>query len=182
MKFSRDLLNTFGDTKVNFENKTLINFLNIFISNLDENDRYFFNDVYHGMSEDHVVYRKLFVDDNQKGNSVDNIGAVNIVKNHLSYKLGQEIINAKKFSKMIFLPFRLIKIVLMHKKIQWSKKQLENPNPTLKSLPLSYYSDYHEAMKIKNYLSYKLGNLLIKHPFTFIFRVGKVYKEWKEGE
>ncbi|EDP8360216.1 DUF4422 domain-containing protein [Campylobacter coli] len=182
LKFSRDLLNTFGDTKVNFENKTLINFLNIFISNLDENDRYFFNDVYHGMSEDHVVYRKLFVDDNQKGNSVDNIGAVNIVKNHLSYKLGQEIINAKKFSKMIFLPFRLIKIVLMHKKIQWSKKQLENPNPTLKSLPLSYYSDYHEAMKIKNYLSYKLGNLLIKHPFTFIFRVGKVYKEWKEGE
>ncbi|EOI6144612.1 DUF4422 domain-containing protein [Campylobacter coli] len=185
LKFSQDLLNTFGDTKVNFENKTLINFLNIFISNLDENDRYFFNDVYHGMSEDHIVYRKLFIDNNQKDNPVDNvgidkIGAVCIVKNHLSYRLGQEIINAKKFSKIIFLPFRLINIVLMHKKIQWSRRQLENQYPTLKSLPLSYYSDYHEAMKIKNYLSYKLGNLLIKHPFTFIFRAGKVYKEWKK--
>ncbi len=179
LKFSQDLLNTFGDTKVNFENKTLLNFLNTFISNLDENDRYFFNDVYHGMSEDHVVYRKLFIDDAQKNNLVGDIGAVCIVKNHLSYKLGQEIINAKKFSKIIFLPFRLIKIVLMHKKIQWSRRQLENQYPNLKSLPLSCYSDYYEAMKIKNYLSYKLGNLLIKHPFTFIFRAGKVYREWK---
>lgn len=180
LKFSQDLLNTFGDTKVNFENKTLLNFLNTFISNLDENDRYFFNDVYHGMSEDHVVYRKLFIDDAQKNNLVGDIGAVCIVKNHLSYKLGQEIINAKKFGKKIFLPFRLIKIALMHKKIQWSKKQLENQYPNLKSLPLSCYSDYYEAMKIKNYLSYKLGNLLIKHPFTFIFRVGKVYREWRK--
>ncbi|KAB0573849.1 hypothetical protein F7P74_09115, partial [Helicobacter pullorum NCTC 12824] len=54
-----------------------------------------------------------------------------------------------------------------------------NPNPTLKSLPLSCYSDYREAIKIKNYLSYRLGNLLIKHPLTFVFRVNKIYKEWR---
>ncbi|EAK9986128.1 class I SAM-dependent methyltransferase [Campylobacter jejuni] len=38
-----------------------------------------------------------------------------------------------------------------------------------------------EINKIKNYLSYKLGNLLIKHPFTFVFRVARVYREWKRG-
>ncbi|EFL6809073.1 DUF4422 domain-containing protein, partial [Campylobacter coli] len=176
LKFSQDLLNTFGDIEINFENKTLLNFLNTFISNLDENDRYFFNDIYHGISEDHVVYRKLFIDEMQQNNPTKDVGAVHAVKNHLSYKLGQEIINAKKFNKKISLPFRLIKIILMHKKIQWSKKQLENQYPNLKSLPLSHYSDYQEALKIQNYLSYKLGNLLVKHPFTFVFRVGRVYR------
>ncbi|HFP7753851.1 TPA: DUF4422 domain-containing protein [Campylobacter jejuni] len=181
LKFSQDLLDIFGNIDVIFENKTLVNFLNTFISNLDENDRYFFNDIYHGMSEDHAVYRKLFIGNIQKNNLANNIGAVCVVKNHLSYKLGQEIINAKKFNKKFFLPFRLINIILLHKIIQCFKKQFENQYPNLKSLPLTHYSDYQEALKIQNYLFYKLGNLLVKHPFTFIFRVGKVYRDWKKG-
>ncbi|EHU8396995.1 hypothetical protein KZQ40_001543 [Campylobacter coli] len=36
--------------------------------------------------------------------------------------------------------------------------------------------------KIKSHLSYRLGNLLIKHPFTFIFRFFKVYREWRNGK
>ncbi|EOI6144611.1 glycosyltransferase family 8 protein [Campylobacter coli] len=112
-------------------------------------------------------------------------GAVEKIKTHLSYKLGNEILSVKeKKTKVFILPFILIFISAKHKISNWIYKLILdlNPNPTLKSLPLSYYSDYHEAMKIKNYLSYKLGNLLIKHPFTFIFRIGKVYREWKEGK
>ncbi len=33
-----------------------------------------------------------------------------------------------------------------------------------------------------NINSYKLGNLLVKHPFAFVFRVSRVYREWKKGK
>ncbi|MBK1992466.1 hypothetical protein JG676_07690, partial [Campylobacter sp. 2018MI35] len=117
VKFSQDLLNIFGDMKVSFENKTLINFLNIFISTLDENDRYFFNNIYHGVSEDHTIYRKLFADNIQKNNQTNIFGtAVCIVKNHLSFKLGKEILSVKENKlKMFILPFTLIFIYIKHK-------------------------------------------------------------------
>ncbi|EAH8360189.1 hypothetical protein EU797_04930, partial [Campylobacter jejuni] len=37
-----------------------------------------------------------------------------------------------------------------------------------------------EAEKIKGQLSYRLGNTLVKHPFTFVFRVYGVYKKWRK--
>ena len=79
-------------------------------------------------------------------------GAVEKVKSYLSFKLGQEILSVKenKF-KALILPFTLISISIKHKISNWTYQLIldSNPNPTLKSLPLSYYSDYHEAMKIK---------------------------------
>ena len=108
------------------------------------------------------------------------VGAVEKVKSHLSFKLGQEILSVKKNKlKALILPFTLISISIKHKISNWIYKLILDSNPNLKSLPLSHYSDYHEALKIQNYLSYKLGKLLVKHPFTFIFRVGRVYREWK---
>ncbi|KAB0575056.1 DUF4422 domain-containing protein, partial [Helicobacter pullorum NCTC 12824] len=97
-------------------------------------------------------------------------GAVEKVKSHLSFKLGQEILSVKANKlKALILPFALIFITIKHKISNWIYQLIldSNPNPTLKSLPLSCYSDYREAIKIKNYLSYRLGNLLIKHPLTF---------------
>ncbi|WP_161565370.1 DUF4422 domain-containing protein [Campylobacter jejuni] len=183
IKFSQDLLSIFKDIQVSFENKTLINFLNIFISTLDENDRYFFNDIYHGMSEDHSVYRKLFIDNMQINNQANAVGAVEKVKTHLSYKLGKEILSIKENKlKVLILPFALIFVYIKHKISNLIFKLILISNPNLKSLPLNHYSDYQEALKIQNYLSYKLGNLLIKHPFTFVFRVARVYKEWKENK
>ncbi|OOX97866.1 hypothetical protein BOP98_05915 [Campylobacter coli] len=108
-------------------------------------------------------------------------GAAEKIKTHLSYQLGNEILSVKENKlKVLVLPFTLIFISLKHKISNSIYKLMLNSNPNLKSLPLSHYSDYHEALKIQNYLSYKLGNLLIKYPFTFVFRVGKVYKEWKK--
>ncbi|WP_079756023.1 DUF4422 domain-containing protein [Campylobacter coli] len=110
-------------------------------------------------------------------------GAVEKIKTHLSYKLGNEILSAKENKlKVMVLPFTLIFISLKHKISNSIYKLMLNSNPNLKSLPLSHYSDYHEALKIQNYLSYKLGNLLVKHPFTFVFRVSRVYREWKKGK
>ncbi|EAI2525577.1 hypothetical protein ELM29_07980, partial [Campylobacter jejuni] len=36
---------------------------------------------------------------------------------------------------------------------------------------LDSYSDKEEGFAIKNYYSYRLGELFIKHPFSFIFRI-----------
>ncbi|WP_353055128.1 glycosyltransferase family 8 protein, partial [Campylobacter jejuni] len=110
-------------------------------------------------------------------------GAVEKVKTHLSYKLGKEILSIKENKLKILilplLPFTLIFIYIKHKISILIFKLILNSNPNLKSSPLNHYSDYQEALKIQNYLSYKLGNLLIKHPFTFVFRVAGVYREWK---
>ncbi|ECL6397957.1 glycosyltransferase family 8 protein, partial [Campylobacter jejuni] len=112
-------------------------------------------------------------------------GAVEKVKTHLSYKLGKEILSIKENKLKILilplLPFTLIFIYIKHKISILIFKLILNSNPNLKSSPLNHYSDYQEALKIQNYLSYKLGNLLIKHPFTFVFRVAGVYREWKKG-
>ncbi|HEC2219382.1 TPA: glycosyltransferase family 8 protein, partial [Campylobacter jejuni] len=88
-------------------------------------------------------------------------GAVERVKAHLSYKLGKEILSVKENKlKVLILPFALILIYVKHKISNLIFKLILISNPNLKSLPLNHYSDYQEALKIQNYLSYKLGNLL----------------------
>ncbi|MBZ7937992.1 glycosyltransferase family 8 protein [Campylobacter molothri] len=109
--------------------------------------------------------------------------AVEKIKTHLSFKLGKEILSVKENKLKIFiLPFTLVFIYIKHKLSNLMFKFILNSNLNLKSAPLNYYSDYQEALKIQNYLSYKLGSLLIKHPLTFIFRVVKVYREWNNGK
>lgn len=100
-------------------------------------------------------------------------GAVDIVKNHLSYKLGQVMVKYKGLSYLIII-FILLKISISHKKID----KISN---------FTMYSDYGEALKIKNYFSYKLGLILIKaHKnwykggyIKFWFDLYKLKKEYK---
>ncbi|HEC1763098.1 TPA: glycosyltransferase family 8 protein [Campylobacter jejuni] len=108
-------------------------------------------------------------------------GAVNKIKTHLSYKLGNEILNIKENKLKVFiLPFTLFFIFIKHKLSNFIYKLMLDTNPNLKPLNLEEYQDYQQALQIKNYLSYRLGNTLVKYPFTFIFRVSRVYKEWKK--
>lgn len=37
----------------------------------------------------------------------------------------------------------------------------------------------HEILKIKSQLSYQMGQALVKHPLSFIFRAFGIYKKWK---
>ncbi|EAH5394386.1 hypothetical protein D8975_08430, partial [Campylobacter coli] len=54
--------------------------------------------------------------------------------------------------------------------------------------PLESYPDYKEALKLKNHLSYKLGEALIKANKTWYkggyvkmwFEIGKLKREFKE--
>ncbi|EOI2804242.1 glycosyltransferase family 2 protein, partial [Campylobacter coli] len=48
-----------------------------------------------------------------------------------------------------------------------------------KHLLLEDYADYHEAVELKEHLSYKLGESMIKSPIFFIFKIPKIYKNFK---
>ncbi|HEG2604698.1 TPA: hypothetical protein SCV11_000502 [Campylobacter jejuni] len=90
-------------------------------------------------------------------------GATLRIKNHLAYKLGQVTIkNSKTIKGYIKLPFMLIKEFMQHKKEQKNYQMMIKINPNLVLPKLQEYSDYKEALKIKNYFSYKLGEAIIK--------------------
>ncbi|RTI79835.1 sugar transferase [Campylobacter jejuni] len=85
------------------------------------------------------------------------------VQNHLSYKLGQAMIdNSKSILGCIRMPFVLFYIQEKHYKEQLAYNQKIKINPDLILPSLKEYPDYEEALKIKNYFSYKLGEAFIK--------------------
>lgn len=92
-----------------------------------------------------------------KINSQQNSGAVLRVKNHLAYKLGNIMVsnNPKTFKEYKNTILRLIQAAKEH---QIQRKQQKG----IKLPPLETLKDYEEALKIKNYFSYRLGEALIK--------------------
>ncbi|HED6852225.1 TPA: glycosyltransferase family 2 protein, partial [Campylobacter coli] len=102
-------------------------------------------------------------------------GAVDLVKNHLSYKIGTEVLTSKNIFRIFSLPFRIYKTKKQHAFDQKIYLSMIKINPSLKKLSLESYEDYQEALKVKNYLSYKIGELLVKHPFLFMFKITRVY-------
>ncbi|ECR3050328.1 glycosyltransferase family 2 protein [Campylobacter coli] len=113
-----------------------------------------------------------------------NISAKFKVKNHLSYRLGKIlIINSKSFIGILCLPIYLLSEVISYKQ----NKRINQGKNNFINLPLEAYPDFEEALKIKNYLSYKLGDLLI-HSFSnwykgklilLPFSMFRCIKEWK---
>ncbi len=62
---------------------------------------------------------------------------------------------------MIRLPYVLSYIKESHRIEQQQYQERIKKNPKLKLPPLESYADYKEAIQIKNYTSYKLGEGLI---------------------
>ncbi|MCV3439795.1 glycosyltransferase [Campylobacter lari] len=108
------------------------------------------------------------------------LGAVDKIKSQLSYRLGFCIVKSKNVFDFILLPIRLVRVLIefsIEKKI---KNIIYKIQPELKSKPIEEYADYYEALKIKKHLSYKIGEALLNHPFTLIFRINAIYKEYKK--
>lgn len=113
-----------------------------------------------------------------------NIGtAKERITNTLSYKLGQAMIkNSNSIIGYIKMPFILNNIRINHakEKIAYHNKIKNNINLKLPSL--DSYSDYPEALKLKNHLSYKLGEALIDASknwykggyIKFLFKINKL--------
>lgn len=92
------------------------------------------------------------------------IGAVLKVQNQLSYKLGQMmILNSKSLSQILKMPFILYHLYKEHKFEEKVKNANIKLNLVPKPLKLEEYADFNEALKLKNHLSYQLGQSLIKN-------------------
>ncbi|EOE6796440.1 hypothetical protein ACKSXL_001819 [Campylobacter jejuni] len=85
------------------------------------------------------------------------------IQNHLSYKLGQALIeNSKSILGYIRMPYVLSYIKDKHKFEQKAYEEKIKENPNLALPPLETYPDYNEALKEKECFTYKLGEEFIK--------------------
>lgn len=127
-------------------------------------------DILNKKSKDEVIYDldiknvNFKIDILKNGLDLSNYESAKFrICNQLSYRLGQIIIeNSKSLFAILKLPFALINEARKYKKdkLIYNKKIKNNPN--LKLPPLENYSDYKEALKYKDTLSYKFGDALIK--------------------
>ncbi|ELE5864404.1 DUF2972 domain-containing protein [Campylobacter jejuni] len=89
--------------------------------------------------------------------------AIERVKNHLAYKLGQAMIDfTNNGGGYIALFKKLYQINKQHKKEQKIYQQTIQVFPQLKYPNLETCSDYEQALKYKFHLSYMLGEVLIQ--------------------
>ncbi|MCL9820692.1 hypothetical protein NCR96_02870 [Helicobacter sp. 14348-15] len=101
------------------------------------------------------------------------------IHNHLSYKLGQAMIeNSKSLLGYIRMPYVLSYIKDKHKQEQQQYQEAIKKNPNLKLPNLESYPDYKESLKEKECLTYKLGEAFIKANKTW-YKGGYV-KLWFE--
>ncbi|ECP9278438.1 hypothetical protein FU727_08755, partial [Campylobacter coli] len=84
------------------------------------------------------------------------------IQNQLSYRLGQTIINSKNIFKILFMPIFLLSNIISFKQERQVYNKKIKKDPSLILPPLEKYPDYQEAIKFKNYLSYRLGQVIIK--------------------
>ncbi|MCW1332455.1 hypothetical protein OLP47_07095 [Campylobacter jejuni] len=92
-------------------------------------------------------------------------GAIFRVTNHLSYKLGQAIINSQTTKAKLILPFRLMSILIKHKIDTCLFKAICRSNPHLNLPPIEGYADYYKALQIQESKTYKLGRMAISKPW-----------------
>ncbi|WP_086304119.1 coiled-coil domain-containing protein [Campylobacter devanensis] len=112
------------------------------------------------------------------------------IKNQLTYKFGEAMIaNSKSLWGYIKMPYILSYIKETHQKEQKLYQEKIKANPSLKLPPLESYPDYNEAIKIKEHLSYKLGEALINADksklklgyLTLWFKCKNITKEHKNN-
>ncbi|HIF5536313.1 protein HyaE [Pasteurella multocida] len=98
-------------------------------------------------------------------------GASKVIRSTLEYQLGRTMIEkSRSIIGFIMLPISLI-LVYLSFKISEIRKD--------KNIILHEYQDYCEAMKLKNHLSYKLGEVFIinfKNPIKWILLPYRLYK------
>jgi hypothetical protein len=85
------------------------------------------------------------------------LGGAERVKQQLSYRLGSTLVrNSRGPVGWLTMPFALLREVLAHR--QDSRRHDGKKLP-----PIHTYDDAHEAERVKQHLSYRLGNTLVKH-------------------
>ncbi|HEG5396186.1 TPA: DUF2972 domain-containing protein [Campylobacter coli] len=98
--------------------------------------------------------------------------AIERIKNHLAYKIGQAMIDYKINNRSYwYLIKKIYRIKKQHKQEMITYKSVTQVFPSLKYPKLDSCLDYNEALKYKFHLSYLLGEILIR-----------THKNWYKGE
>ncbi|ELJ9037385.1 DUF2972 domain-containing protein [Campylobacter upsaliensis] len=114
--------------------------------------------------------------------------AIQRIKNHLSYKLGQELIKYNTGGGgVISLLFKLYHIKKTHHKLTQFRKTLELARADLAYPPLRQCFDFNEALWVKTWLTYRLGRVLLECDrdklkggyFKFFSKIKQAKKEFK---
>lgn len=85
------------------------------------------------------------------------LGAAERVKQQLSYRLGSTLVrNSRGIGGWVAMPFALLGEMLSYQRDR--KNRGGQPLP-----PIHTYDDADEAERVKQHLSYRLGNALVKH-------------------
>ncbi|HEA7795328.1 TPA: hypothetical protein SG739_001720 [Campylobacter coli] len=101
------------------------------------------------------------------------------IQNQLSYRLGQTIINSKNIFNILFMPIFLLSNIISFKQERQVYNKKIKKDPSLILPPLEKYPDYQEVIKFKNYLSYRLGQVIIKgfkNPLSIILLPYEIVK------
>ncbi|ECL6334908.1 glycosyltransferase family 8 protein, partial [Campylobacter jejuni] len=125
-----------------------------------------------------IIYRNLSKNQNASCNNLY-YGAPERIKQQLSYKIGKLFLKANNIKGILYLPFALIYLYCSYKINILIYNKIVKIKPEMKMPPLENYEDYTEAIKVKQHLSYRLGQLFLKNPIKFIFYSKKIYNEWK---
>ncbi|MGJ0149297.1 capsular biosynthesis protein [Campylobacter lari subsp. concheus] len=109
------------------------------------------------------------------------------IKNHLAYQFGLVMIDYSRnilgYIKMPFVLFKTFK-QYQNKKKEYYKKISENPKLVLPRI--KEYTDYHEAIRLKESITYRLGQALIQANKTWygggyirlLFEIRKLKREY----
>lgn len=106
-------------------------------------------------------------------NSFEIYGAENRFKNHLNYRVGSIIIkNYKVIYKAPLIPFFIFYEIIKYKKEKNNMKGVRR-------IPISSYADYMDGLKVKQHLSYTLGESILKKEATIMGWLIKPYEIFK---
>lgn len=117
-----------------------------------------------------LFYRYLEVFQSKKYININNVASeivklkmfgAHLVRQHLSFKLGNCILQSRRPFQILKLPISCIQIFIEYRCIK----------DEIKEVKLKECEDYAEVLKIKKYLSYKLGELIVRS-----------FKNWYKGD
>ncbi|ECW8955384.1 glycosyltransferase [Campylobacter lari] len=133
------------------------------------------------------LYKLLYCCNISTHNNQVLLGATDHIKNQLCYKLGNQIVKSTSLVKIFLLPYRLLLILINHKIEKKILKIMSKKDPKYKTLSLNSYTDHMVALEVKNHLSYKIGQVLIRDCknwykggiFKLPYSMYKAYKDYK---
>ncbi|MDD7567798.1 MAG: glycosyltransferase [Helicobacter sp.] len=104
------------------------------------------------------------------------IGAVNIIKNDLFYKVGRELAKCRGTLRICIFPFTFLSLVLSHRSRKNILEAVYELYPDRYPKTIDTYSDYHESNMLRATLSYKLGYALVTSPLNFPIAMWRIIK------